>query len=131
MQIRCMDRTTNILFSHKELLHEKFFQTDLGILYQAIPFEELAKKIPLPKQNQSGLGRKPWFDVKGGIALQFLKHYLRQSDAMLMERINTDWSMQLFCGIVLKPGDRILDSNLPSSWSVNAKGQLVKKIIVE
>jgi IS5 family transposase len=116
MQIRGMDRTTNILFSHKELLHEKFFQTDLGILYQAIPFEELAKKIPLPKQSQSGLGRKPWFDVKGGIALQFLKHYLRQSDAMLMERINTDWSMQLFCGIVLKPGDRILDSNLPSSW---------------
>lgn len=116
IQIRGMDRTTNILFSHKELLHEKFIQTDLGILYQAIPFEDLAKKIPLPKHSQSGLGRKPWFDVKGGIALQFLKHYLKQSDAMLIERINTDWSMQLFCGISLKPGERILDGNLPNTW---------------
>jgi transposase, IS5 family len=80
----CMNHTTNILSSHKELLHEKFFHPDLGILYQAIPFRALAKKIPLNKQSQSGLGRRPWFDVKGGIALQFLKHYLRQSDAMLM-----------------------------------------------
>lgn len=116
MQIRGMTSSTNILFSHKELLHEKFLQTDLGVLYQAIPFEDLARKIPLPKQSQSGLGRKPWFDVKGGIALQFLKHYLRQSDAMLIERVNTDWSMQLFCGIALKPGERIYDTNLPSSW---------------
>ena len=116
MQIRGMTRITNILFSHKELLDEKFLQTDLGILYQAIPFEDLASKIPPPKQSKSGLGRKPWFDVKGGIALQFLKHYLRQSDAMLIERINTDWSMQLFCGIALKAGERILDTNLPSSW---------------
>lgn len=116
MQIRGMSRIINILFSQQELLDEKFLQTDLGILYQGIPFEELAQKIPLPKQSQSGLGRKPWFDVKGGIALQFLKHYLRQSDAMLIERINTDWSMQLFCGIALKPGERILDTNLPSFW---------------
>ena len=35
---------------------------------------------------------------------------------MLIERINTDWSMQLFCGIALRPGERILDKNLPSAW---------------
>ena len=106
---------TNLLFSHEQLLHENFLHTDLGKIYPAIPFEQLAITVPLPKSS-SGLGRKPWFDVKGGIALQFLKHYLQLSDALLIERINTDWSMQLFCGILLKPGERIKDTNLPSWW---------------
>jgi IS5 family transposase len=107
---------TNLLFSHQQLLHEKFLQTDLGKIYLAIPFEELAKTLPSPAHSKSGLGRKPWFDVKGGIALQFLKHYLQLSDELLMERINTDWSMQLFCGILLRPDEKIRDTNLPGWW---------------
>lgn len=107
---------TNVLFSHQQLLHEKFLQTDLGKLYLSIPFEELASIIPIPASSKSGLGRKPWFDVKGGIALMILKHYLGISDELLIERINTDWSMQLFCGILLKPHERIRDTNLPSWW---------------
>lgn len=105
-----------LLFSDEQLLHQEFLQTDLGKLFTAIPFEELSKSIPLPAQLQSGIGCKPWFDVKGGLALMFLKHYLSLSDAMLIERINTDWSMQLFCGISLKAGQRIQDKNLPSTW---------------
>lgn len=107
---------TNLLLFHEPLLHEKFLQTDLGKLYQAIPFDQLAACIPAPPAGKTGLGRKPWFDVKGGIALQFLKHYLQHSDALLIERINTDWSMQLFCGILLKPSERIRDTNLPGWW---------------
>lgn len=106
---------TNLLFSHEQLLHENFLHTDLGKIYQVIPFDELASAVSAPKSS-SGLGRKPRFDVKGGIALQILKHYLQLSDALLIERINTDWSMQLFCGILLKPGERIKDTNLPSWW---------------
>ena len=78
---------TNVLFSHRQLLHEKFLQTDLGKLYLSIPFDELAKIIPAPASAKSGLGRKPWFDVKGGIALMVLKHYLQLSDELLTERI--------------------------------------------
>ena len=111
-----MTHNTNLLFSYKELLHENFLQTDLGILYQAIPFDALAEKIPSPKHSISGRGCKPWFDVKGGIALQILKHYHDISDELLMERINTDWSMQLFCGISLKPTERIHDKNIVGSW---------------
>lgn len=107
---------TNVLFSHQQLLHEKFLQTDLGTLYVSIPFEELGASIAAPSAAKSGLGRKPWFDVKGGIALMILKHYLGISDELLIERINTDWSMQLFCGILLKPHERIRDTNLPSWW---------------
>jgi hypothetical protein len=119
-----MTHNTNLLFSYKELLHEKFLQTDLGILYQAIPFDALAEKIPAPKHSLSGRGCKPWFDVKGGIALQILKHYHDISDELLVERINTDWSMQLFCGISLKPGERIQDKNIVSSWRIYLGKQL-------
>lgn len=106
----------NLLFSHQQLLHGKFLQTDLGELYVAIPFEQLAATIPLPAHSKSRLGCRPWFDVKGGIALLLLKHYLQLSDELLIQRINTDWSMQLFCGILLRPDERIRDTNLPSWW---------------
>ena len=107
---------TNLLFPHQQLLHERFLQTDLGQLYLVIPFEQLAASIPAPKHSVSGKGCKPWLDVKGGIALQFLKHYLCLSDELLIHRLNTDWSLQQFCGLYLKPHEVIRDTNLPSSW---------------
>jgi hypothetical protein len=107
---------TNLLFPHQNLFHERFLQTDLGQLYLSIPFESLAATIPRPQHSKTGKGCKPWFNVKGGIALQFLKHYLCLSDELLIQRINTDWSMQYFCGIQLKPTEVIKDTNLPSYW---------------
>lgn len=105
-----------LLFDHAALLHERFLQTDLGQLYLSIPFDELSAVIAPPPQARTGKGCKPWFDVKGGLALMFLKHYLGISDALLIERINTDWSMQYFCGIRLKPTEVIKDTDLPSAW---------------
>lgn len=106
----------NLLFPHELLLHQRFLQTDVGQLYLAIPFDQLASEIPSPKRGISGKGCKPWFTVKGAIGLLILKHYLCCSDEMLIQRINTDWSLQLFCGIQLGPGERIKDTNLPSTW---------------
>lgn len=91
-------------------------QTDLGRLHASIPFDKLAMALPVPKQAQSGRGCKPWFNVQGGLGLLFLKHYLGLSDELLIERINTDWSMQYFCGIRLKPHEVIKDTDLPSTW---------------
>jgi len=48
----------------------------------------------------------------------FLKHYLCVADAMLIERLNTDWCLQYFCGLQLKPQEVIKDTNLPSWWRV-------------
>ena len=115
---------TNLLFPHQSLLHERFLQTDLGQLYQAIPFDALAAIIPAPKHSISGKGCKPWLDVKGGIALMFLKHYLCLSDELLIERMNTDWSLQYFCGIQLKVHEVIRDTNLPSCWRSYIGGHL-------
>ncbi|MEO6540853.1 MAG: hypothetical protein ABIN74_07695 [Ferruginibacter sp.] len=109
---------TNLLFPHQQLFHERFLQTDLGQLYLSIPFEQLAATVPSPARIVSGKGCKPWFDVKGGLALLFLKHYLCLSDELLIQRINTDWGMQYFCGIQLKPSEIIKDTNLPSWWRV-------------
>lgn len=92
-----------------------FLSTDLGSLYQSIPFKELASKIPAPAFENSGRGRKPFLKVEGGIALMILKHYLGLSDALLIERLNTDWSMQYFCGVQLG-ARRIKDKNLVSWW---------------
>jgi IS5 family transposase len=54
--------------------------------------------------------------LKGGIALLILKYFTGLSDEMLIDCINTDWCMQMFCGIQLKPHEQIRDKNLPSSW---------------
>ncbi len=92
-----------------------FYESDLGKLYQSIPFKALAAQIPLPKQQRSGRGRKPFLKVEGGIALMVLKHYLGLSDELLIERLNTDWCMQYFCGVQLGLR-KIKDKNLVSEW---------------
>ena len=97
-------------------MRQRFLSTDVGQIYQAIPWEQLVALVPPPAYTLKGLGCIPWFAVQGGIALQFLKHYTQLSDAKLMERINTDWSLQYFCGIQLKEGEVIKDKNLPSAW---------------
>ena len=106
----------NPLFLQTPSIQEKvFYETDLGKLYRSIPFKELAAKIPSPPQTKSGRGRKPFLQVEGGIALLVLKHYTGLSDEMLIDRLNTDWCLQYFCGVQLHLR-RIKDKNLVSWW---------------
>ena len=78
-------------------LHYRIFQdTPLGQLHSSLPLDELAALLPKPKTKR---GAKPWFDNYGKVALQFLKAYTGLSDERLLERINTDWALQMFCGI--------------------------------
>ena len=97
------------------ILEDAFYQSDLGRLHRSIPFKELASKIPSPLQNISGRGRKPFLKVEGGIGLLVLKHFTGLSDEMLIDRLNTDWCMQYFCGVQLN-ARRIKDKNLVSWW---------------
>lgn len=107
----------NLLFElSPSLFDQRFLQTDFGKLYQSIPFRELASLVPKPQRELSGKGRKGWLSVEGGIALLIAKHYLGLSDAMLIERLNTDWSLQMFCGIQLKKYEMIRDDDLPGRW---------------
>ena len=107
--------TLSLFENNEHLIPQHFINTDLGKLYQAIPFEELAQHIPAPRGERNGLGRRGLLTVKGGIALIILKHYLGVSYEMLIDRLNTDWSMQYFCGISL--GTKIIrNKNLVSDW---------------
>lgn len=97
------------------ILEDVFYQSDLGKLYRSLPLEDMAAKIPSPLQHKSGRGRKPFLKVEGGISLLILKHYTCLSDEMLIDRLNTDWCMQYFCGVQLN-ARRIKDKNLVSWW---------------
>ena len=104
-----------LFFQTSSIQESVFLSTDLGQLYQSIPFKALASKIASPRYENSGRGRKPFLKVEGGIALMILKHYLGLSDELLIERLNTDWCMQYFCGVQLGLR-KIKDKNLVSTW---------------
>jgi IS5 family transposase len=107
----------NLLFEQSlDLQLQAFYNTPLGELYQAIPFDSLVCNIAKPRRAISGKGCKPWFEVKGGIALQILKSYYRCSDTMLIEMLNGNWQMQMFCGIRLVNGEQIKDKDIVSRW---------------
>ena len=87
----------------------------MGQLYQAIPFKELAAPYQQYK-NLHPQGDKPIFSIEGGIALQFLKHYLQLSDAKLMARVNTDWQLQMFCGVNIPAAEPVRDKDMVGRW---------------
>lgn len=100
------------LFSNeagRSIFYLRFPQTKLGQLRDSLPLQELSKLLSTSK-NKSG--RKPWFNNEGKIALQFLKIYAGSSDEKLLENINGNWMMQLFCGIRLKDNEEIKDKDL-------------------
>lgn len=101
--------TESLIKSEDEIIFE---QTELGKLRQVLPIKELASLLP-SKKNKSGA--KPWLDDEGQIALMFLKHYTGFSDADLIEHLNDNFAMQMFCGIRLSKFERIHDKNLPSN----------------
>lgn len=100
-------------YSHAQW--QVFLQTELGQLYQAIPFQGLATvfKPHLPKHPQ---GAKSRFTVEGALGLMFLKPYLGLSDKKLKERLNCDWQLQLFCGIYIAFDKPIRDNDIVGRW---------------
>jgi len=93
----------------RSIFYLRFPHTQLGRLRTVLPIKALSKLLPT-KKNKAGT--PPWFDNEGKIALQFLKIYTGCSDEKLLEQINGNWMMQLFCGIHLKPNEEIKDKDL-------------------
>lgn len=81
-----------------------FFQTDLGKIYQAIPWKELVGVFGL---KTHGVGRKAIFSPQGKLALMFLKSYANCSDQQLVEHLSGSIHYQLFCGVMI-PADKPL-----------------------
>ena len=101
------------LKSCEELLFEC---SPLGQIHAQIPFLELASAFDHYKPPRHQGGRPPHLNIKGGLALMFLKHHLGLSDEMLIERLNSDVYLQLFCFTRIRLNTPIRDKDLAGRW---------------
>ena len=72
----------------------RFLDSNLGKIYQAIPWQELADELKL---QESEKGPDCLFSPKGKLGLMFLKHYACCSDERLIEQLNANIHYQFFC----------------------------------
>lgn len=81
---------------------ESFKISELGRIRSRLPIKELARALSshLPKKHPQG--KKPMFSPKGEVALMFLKSYLATSDDGLVEMLNANIHMQIFCSQLTK-----------------------------
>ncbi|MCP1386578.1 transposase [Runella salmonicolor] len=85
--------------------------TNLGSIYQTINWSSLIELLP---KKKTMAGAPSWLPAQGYFGLMFLKHYTKLSDEKLLERFNTDWSMQMFCGVLLTDNEFIKDNSFVS-----------------
>jgi hypothetical protein len=101
---RIFESTPEIAFISPQqefsLYWNSFLESDLGRIYQAIPWDRLTKSLKL-KEKRSG--RKSMFSPQGKLALMFLKSYSGMSDRKVYEQLNGNMQWQMFCGIFLGP----------------------------
>ena len=88
-----------------------FLQSDLGKIYQAIPWQELINLLGLKDHAK---GPESLFSPRGKLALMFLKHYAACSDQKLMQQLNANIDYQLFCDIYIPPSDRLTNYKIIS-----------------
>jgi IS5 family transposase len=102
------------LFQPQLYTHPKWYnfkETPIGKIHASIPWDQLADLLP---KEQYGPGAPRWFAPAGMFGLMFLKAYLKISDQKLIDRFNTDWSLQIFCGKLLRDDQKIRDNAIVS-----------------
>jgi hypothetical protein len=104
-KIQCQQIEFSTPHSQAEQYWNNFLTTELGKMYQVIPWDALCQHFR-PNHHERR-GKKPEFELQGKIALQFLKSYSGLSDEQLMERLSSDYVYQFFCGVYYRPGDKI------------------------
>lgn len=115
-----------------EIYYQSFLRTELGLIHQAIPWANLCEVFRKNLRRKDLRGRKSYFNLQGKIALMFLKQYTGDSDSKIIDRINTDYVLQFFCGIYLRPEDQIKDKKLISQIRCElAQALSVEEIQVE
>ena len=102
-----------------------FLQSDLGLIYVAVPWDDLIQVFKLKRHK---VGRKGHFGPQGMLALMFLKHYSGLSDRLLIEQLNANRDWQFFCGVMIRPSNRIKDFKLVSRIRGKLAGQLQKSM---
>lgn len=98
--------------------------TDLGRIYNTIPWAELTILLP---EKKSPKGAPAWLKPQGYFGMMFLKHFTGLSDEKLLERFHTDYAMQLFCGVLLKENEKIKNN----SFVTHIRGYLGQQLGVD
>ena len=90
---------------------EGFQQSQLGQIHSAIPWEELVRVFSIKVSRK---GPDSIFCPKGKLALMFLKNYSSHSDKKLIEQLNGNIHYQIFCNLLLDPGELITNYKIVS-----------------
>lgn len=98
--------------SQFENYRSAFLASDLGKIYQAIPWMDMVKTLGL---KESSKGPCSIFSPRGKIALMFLKHYAACSDQKLMEQLNANLDFQYFCDLHIPPQARLSNFKIVSA----------------
>ena len=92
---------------------EEFRRSELGMIYAAIPWSEIART--LSKNKSKAKEGSSMFDTRGKVALMLLKNYCNCTDQDLINRLNSDWKLQMFCGVLLRPKESITNFKVVST----------------
>lgn len=96
-----------------------FKNSEIGKLWAAFPWEaieELGKSLAYSKKGSKPKGRPPRYPFRFKVALMVLKHYLDISDEKLVERLNSDYCLQFFCGCHIDGYQPVSDKALLSRF---------------
>lgn len=107
--------------NHYDKYLEAFRSTNLGLIHQALPWSDLVKALGLKNYKK---GPDSLFSPKGKVALMFLKNYTCDSDKKLIEQLNGNLNYQIFCDILLEPGERIENFKIVSQIRCELASQL-------
>lgn len=102
-------------FDFLQKYRESFAISELGRIYAQLPIKELAAEINNRMPAKKPQGNKPMFSAEGEIALMFLKPYTGMSDDGLVEMLNGNIHMQIFCGIMIDPVNPIKNGKIVSA----------------
>lgn len=105
-------------------LYSCFLESNLGKIYQAIPWQELTKEFDFKKFQK---GPDCIFSPKGKLGLMFLKHYACCSDQRLIEQLNANIHYQFFCDVLLSPGEQINNFKIVSQ----IRSELAEKLDIK
>lgn len=94
---------------------ESFAASKLGRIHALLPLKEMAAELEshFPKKNPQG--NTPMFPPDGEVALMFLKPYTGLSDDGLVEMLNGNIHMQMFCGVLIDPLKPIKNGKIVSA----------------
>lgn len=110
--------TPTIAFTEFDIFQryrESFVKSELGRIYGKLPIKEMARVVQSHYSKMHPQGNKPMFSPEGEVALMFLKAYLATSDDGLIEMLNGNIHMQMFCGAYIDPSHPIKNGKIVSA----------------